>query len=364
MNRGGSLSKNTSSGLRSHRPLAAVDLFCGVGGLTHGLARAGVPVAAGVDLDPICQYPFETNNQAKFINRDVADLQANDLLELFPPVGARILVGCAPCQSFSRYSRSSRRVTTQKWELLNHFSRLVQAVQPDVVSMENVPELRQDPLFEQFVGQLRAKGYDVTHSVVSCSDYGVPQRRSRLVLLASLAGPISLGPPIHRAERHRTVRQAISHLPKLEAGGRNRRDPLHRASNLTNINRERIQHSKAGGCWSDWPAHLVSRCHRASSGKTYPSVYGRMEWDKPAPTITTQFFGYGNGRFGHPSQDRAISLREGATLQSFPDDYQFLPPSVEWSFATLGRLIGNAVPVGLGEAIGAAIRQHLEVRGS
>lgn len=324
---------------------------------------AGVSVVAGIDVDPACKFPFEKNNAAKFIHRDVYEVGAEELLGIFPRSSSRILVGCAPCQPFSRYARGNRTKDRQKWGLLNHFSRLVTAVRPAVVSMENVPELQSEDIFRGFVRHLQTTGYSVSYSNIFCPDYGVPQRRTRLVLLASLFGSIELEPPTHSEQRHRTVRQAISGLAPIWAGQVSRKDPLHRSSRLTVINLQRIQHSSPGGCWRDWPQSLVARCHSLESGKTYPGVYGRMEWDKPAPTITTQFFGYGNGRFGHPSQDRAISLREGAILQSFPSGYEFFPPSASLSFAALGRLIGNAVPVRLGEIIGNAIVKHVEAFG-
>jgi DNA (cytosine-5)-methyltransferase 1 len=145
----------------------------------------------------------------------------------------------------------------------------------------------------------------------------------------------------------------------LIAGGSDPNDSLHRASSLSKLNLERIKASKPGGSWRDWDKSLLAECHRKQSGKTYPGVYGRMEWDTPAPTITTQCFGYGNGRFGHPEQDRAISLREAAILQTFPEDYCFLPHTERISFSRIGRMIGNAVPVRLGEVIALSILSHL-----
>lgn len=134
---------------------------------------------------------------------------------------------------------------------------------------------------------------------------------------------------------------------------------MHVTSTLSNTNLKRIKASTPGGTWRDWPKHLVAECHKAASGRTYPGVYGRMEWDKPAPTMTTQCYGFGNGRFGHPEQDRAISLREAAILQSFPRSYAFVPSDGDVNFKVLGRLIGNAVPVDLGRAIARSITQHL-----
>jgi DNA (cytosine-5)-methyltransferase 1 len=160
-------------------------------------------------------------------------------------------------------------------------------------------------------------------------------------------------------EKPKTVRQVIGRLRALSAGEAAPRDKLHISSTLSEKNLKRIKVSKPGGTWRDWPEHLVADCHRVKSGRTYPGVYGRMEWDKPAPTMTTQCYGFGNGRFGHPEQDRAITLREAAIIQSFPRDYSFIPVNEEVSFKVLGRLIGNAVPVDLGRAIARSINNHL-----
>ena len=343
---------------RDHR-LVAVDLFCGVGGLTHGLVRAGIPVSVGIDLDPACKYPFEANNKSEFILSDVADIKGTDLMAAYPTDAVRVLVGCTPCQQFSRYARRRDRKDTQKWRPLEHFSRLVAEVRPEVVSMENVPELTRDDIFRYFIAELAALGYHTSYNAAFCPDYGIPQHRTRLVLLASMRGKISLLPPTHSPKDYRTVKHAISKMRPLECGQVDPNDPLHRACDLSDLNTERIRSSLQGGSWRDWPKHLVAKCHRKDSGETYPSVYGRMEWNKPSPTITTQFFGFGNGRFGHPVQDRAISLREGSILQSFPKGYRFCPKGTEVSFAVLGRLIGNAVPVRLGEIIGKSILQHV-----
>ena len=324
------------------------------------MKKAGVLVAAGVDVDPVCRFPYERNNGAQFLLHDVATLRPQQLANLYPGSGHRVLVGCAPCQPFSRYARGHRPMDQNRWRLLGHFSSLVVATLPTVVSMENVPELQHEDTFKRFVGQLADAGYAVTYQNVFCPDYGIPQRRTRLVLLASLRGPIEFEAPTHAPSNYRTVRETIGGLTPMRAGQNSRTDPMHRSSRLSDLNLQRIRHSRPGGCWREWPKELVTECHRQKSGETYPSVYGRMEWDKPAPTVTTQFFGYGNGRFGHPTQHRAISLREGALLQSFPKDYEFAPRNCPLSFATVGRLIGNAVPVALGEAIGRSIITHLE----
>ena len=227
--------------------------------------------------------------------------------------------------------------------------------------MENVPQLRERAVFDRFLAILDEAEYSITYAVVRCADYGVPQTRRRLVLLASRSGPIDLEPPTHGDGRYATARETIGHLEPIGAGGASTDDPLHVASGLSARNMERIQHSKPGGTWRDWNVDLRADCHLKDSGRTFPGVYGRMRWDKPAPTITTQFNGYGNGRFGHPQQDRAISLREGALLQTFPAEYSFVPDGAPVRIAQLARLIGNAVPVRLGEAIGRSIVAHLGV---
>jgi DNA (cytosine-5)-methyltransferase 1 len=341
--------------------IAAVDLFCGAGGLTHGLAKAGINVRVGVDVDPACEYPYTANNRAKFLLQSVGDISADELAGYYPAGSVRLLAGCAPCQTFSTYNQRASS-DDDRWWLLRHFSRLVGDMLPELVTMENVPGLLDHAVFDEFVASLKDRGYEVSKQVVNCQDYGVPQHRNRLVLLASRLGPIDLLTPQQFKRGPMNVRDAIGNarLPTLTAGTSHPDDRLHQCSALSPLNMRRIQASTPGGTWRDWPPELVAECHRRESGKTYPGVYGRMTWDDPAPTVTTQFFGFGNGRFGHPAQDRAISLREGAILQSFPPDYEFVAPDAPVHMKTVGRLIGNAVPVTLGELIGKSIKVHVK----
>lgn len=338
--------------------ITAVDLFCGVGGLTHGLSKAGIDVCLGVDLDPTCQYPLEENNKTKFFQADISKLNADDILDEFEDSNITLLAGCAPCQPFSTYSRTTKSKTPHKdWGLLKSFSSLVMKVQPTLVTMENVPPLEKQKIFRNFVNALKRKGYYVDYRVVDGREIGLPQKRKRLVLVASLLGPIDLP---HKNMKTKTVRDAIAKLPPIKAGTKDKKDPLHASASLSPTNLSRIQHSKPGGTWRDWPEKLIAPCHAKESGSTYSSVYGRMKWDEPAPTMTTQCYGFGNGRFGHPEQDRAISLREAAILQSFPRNYAFVPSNEAINFNTLGRLIGNAVPVRLGEYIGEVLVKHVK----
>jgi DNA (cytosine-5)-methyltransferase 1 len=338
----------------------AVDLFCGAGGLTKGLEKAGIDVELGVDIDPDCIYPYEANNNARFLLKSVEHLKSEDLFSSKGKKTMRLLAGCAPCQPFSGYRKGIDSKSDKRWRLLREFKRLIEETSPEFVTMENVPRLQEEKVFFEFVKSLEKNGYHTSYSIVRCADYGIPQQRQRLVLLASKLGPINLIPPTHSPKRHKTVADAIGDLPRIKAGGSCRKDPLHTSRNLTPINLKRIRSSVPGGTWRDWNKKLVTECHKKKSGTTYPSVYGRMDWDKPAPTMTTQFFGFGNGRFGHPTQDRAISLREGAIIQTFPKNYKFVEPTKEISFERLGRLIGNAVPVRLGEVIGKSIKLHIQ----
>jgi DNA (cytosine-5)-methyltransferase 1 len=340
--------------------ISAVDLFCGAGGLTHGLEKSGIPVNLGIDLDPACEYPYSVNNRANFLLKSVEDVEASELLDAYNGAALRLLAGCAPCQTFSSYNQKADS-TDKRWWLLLQFSRLIRETDPELVTMENVPGLIDQDVFLEFIEDLEEKNYYVCYEVVNCAEYGLPQHRNRLVLLGSKLGPINLISPkeFNKKKKIKTVQEAIGNLPAIEAGGIHAKDPLHQSSSLSEINYKRILASKPGGTWRDWPEELVADCHKKKTGKSYPSVYGRMQWDAPAPTITTQFFGFGSGRFGHPEQNRAISLREGAILQSFPKKYQFTAPGETISKKLLGRLIGNAVPVKLGQVIGKSIVKHV-----
>lgn len=340
------------------KTVSCVDLFCGAGGLTHGFVLEGLPVVAGIDMDPACRFPYEANNNARFLEQDISKISVTELEALFGDAALKILAGCAPCQPFSTYAqRYELDGKDGKWGLLYHFARLAEGANPDVITMENVPTVEKHAVFHDFVDTLRRLDYKVWFDVVDSSHYGVPQTRRRMVLLASKHGDIKMLEPTH--VKPKSVRQAIGRLRPLRAGEAAPKDKLHVTATLSDKNLQRIKVSKPGGTWRDWPEHLVADCHRTESGRTYSGVYARMEWDKPAPTMTTQCYGFGNGRFGHPEQDRAISLREAAILQSFPLDYAFMPEDGEVSFKVLGRLIGNAVPVDLGRAIARSIKAHV-----
>ncbi len=340
-----------------------VDLFCGIGGLSYGLKSQGFKILAGFDIDNTCQYAYETNNEAKFYDKDVKSVKGEDIKSLYSKKKntIHILAGCAPCQPFSSYAFKNKVKDSNKYDLLYEFGRLVEEVRPDIVTMENVTQIVnfKKPVLKDFVSKLENLGYKVDVNKVYCPDYGIPQSRKRLVLLASKLGDIKLILPTNSLKTYVTVRDVIGNLPPLQAGETDKTDPLHRTSALSPLNFKRISSTPYGGSWHDWPESLMLTCHKKQGGKSYGSVYGRMRWDAPAPTITTQCTGLGNGRFGHPEQNRAISLREAALIQTFPMSYHFFKNDNEISMKLGSRYIGNAVPPKLGEVIAKSIINHL-----
>lgn len=343
--------------------IEAIDLFCGAGGLTRGLLDAGIKVKAGFDVEESCRYAYEENNEgAKFINQDVAELSGAVLNGYWSKKSIRLLAGCAPCQPFSTAAAAKKKERSAdepdpRYFLLNHFERLVREIRPELVTMENVPRVRHHAPFQAFASTLSTLGYSVWYDVVDCQHLGVPQTRKRLVLMASRIGPAPTGQDFPKSEVV-TVRQALEGLKSLAAGEQDPDDRIHIARSLSPINLERIRASKPGGTWHDWPEDLRAECHKKETGASYRSVYSRMEYDKPAPTMTTQFFNFGTGRFGHPSEERAITPREAAIIQSFPKNYKFTRDEDEIYQLKLGKMIGNAVPPKLGYCIGEAFLKY------
>ena len=334
--------------------VTAVDLFCGAGGLTYGLQQAGIRVAAGIDLDPACKFPFSHNNGSTFIKADICQIKPHDLSRLFGDAEYRLLAGCAPCRPFSPFRRGTDNSSDNEWCLLWEFSRLIKSLKPELVTMENVPDLASKAMFRGFVEELKTCEYDVDFESVYCPRFGVPQHRRRLVLVASRIGPVAVPIGALEPEEYRTVRTSIGRLPRIGSGKRDPADRLHCARNLSAKNLRRLEASTPGGTWRDWPEDLRAPCHTKKSGASYHNVYARMEWDEPSPTITTQAHNFGTGRFGHPEQLRSLSLREAAILQTFPRTYRFVAPRDPVYFSTVGRLIGNAVPPRLARHIGRA----------
>ena len=342
--------RQRSAALKHWSPIRVVDVFCGIGGLTYGLRTAGLDVAAGIDIDPSCRYAYETNNTGTvFLESDIREIGFSDLEAYYEESGTTALVGCAPCQPFSAHTR--RTTPVQDCELVVEFARLVREGTPDLVSMENVPGLVKHGAFCDLLQLLEDMKYEVDYDVLDFHRYSVPQRRRRLVLVASRRATPLLPPP---SGDTRNVADFIRDLQPIDAGQTFSEDPAHSTLPLSPTNLSRMRQSRPGGTWKDWDEALVNPCHKRAH---YPAPYGRMSWEEPAPTITTQFCYYSTGRFGHPTQDRAVSIREAALLQTFPSDYELVDPDAALPLHKLARHVGNAVPVKIGELIGTSLKR-------
>lgn len=354
--------------------VTAVDLFCGAGGLSYGLQEAGISIVAGVDKDKKSEYAFENNVDADYYRTDVQALSQNPerVARMFPwDSDVDVLAACAPCQPYSTmgHEKGGSHQDHQKWGLLNDVKKIVEYVEPDIVVTENVLQVRNDDVYQEFVDALEDLGYHINsdeNKNVYGPDYGIPQKRKRWVLMASKYEDIRLPAPdeIDR-DYDLTVEGNIGHLPPLQAGEVHPDLDAHRARNLSDTNLERIENMVPGGDWQRWEEmgreDLLADCHKRASGQSYKAPYSRMRGDEPAPTMTTQFYNYGSGRFGHydTDQNRALTLLEGAILQTFPEDYDFYDEWEDVGVSNLGRLIGNAVPPRLGRHIGEAILDHV-----
>jgi DNA (cytosine-5)-methyltransferase 1 len=338
--------------------MIAIDLFCGAGGLTRGLRNAGINVVLGIDNNEDCRLTYEHNNKpTEFFCSDLRDVEAKDVRRrlVLRSGSPLLLAGCAPCQPFSTHQRSTK--SNDEGRLLREFARMTSALRPEWVFIENVPGLARvkgNSTYRRFKSALVEQGYAFADGVVNAAWFGVPQNRRRLVLIASRVGEPSLPISTHGKDGkpYRTVWDAIAHLPKIAAGERHPTIPNHCAAEITELNLHRLRLTPVdGGGRADWPDSLQLDCHKKRKG--HEDVYGRMRWAAPAPTLTCRCFSISNGRYGHPEQDRAISLREAASLQSFPEGYQFFGPSQK----AIGSQIGNAVPVCLAEAVGQHIKR-------
>lgn len=337
------------------------DFFSGCGGTSKGFSLAGLNPVFALDFDEDATETYGANfpdaeikrtDITTFKGRALHDLRSLDRLSLF--------CGCAPCQPFTRQNtQKPQKIQDTRRSLLSYFGAFVEEHSPDYVFVENVPGMQRvagSSTLTRFSKRLRKLGYRPAIGVVESQAYGVPQRRRRLVLLASKHGDISFpdtthGPSVGRP--YSTVRQWIGHLPEIKAGETHPDFPNHRAANLSEINLKRIMATPAEGSRADWPKELRLDCHSRSGYSGHTDVYGRMRWDAPASGLTTRCVSLSNGRFGHPEQHRAISVREAAALQTFPDDFKFFG-----SLGSQAKQIGNAVPVLLAQVFGSKILTH------
>jgi DNA (cytosine-5)-methyltransferase 1 len=342
--------------------ITAIDFFCGAGGLTRGFLNAGITVKLGIEIDESCQFTYQINNQpAKMLVNDVRKITVNDIKRQISDVKSDelLLAACAPCQPFSQQRRKKRQYREKN--LILQFGRFVKALKPKYIFIENVPGLKNvkgPSSFKRFLKLIANLDYEWQEKVINAKDYGVPQSRKRLVLIAVREFKPQIPKPTHGNDKNQkpyeTVKSAIKDYPRIEAGSIDHKFNNHWAADITPINMKRMQATrKNGGSRLDWPTDLQLNCHLKvrKGGEKYrghTDVYGRMRWNQPAPTLTCKCVSVSNVRYGHPNQNRAISLREAAKLQSFSDDYMFFGPSK----GHLAQQVGNAVPVKLGEVFG------------
>jgi DNA (cytosine-5)-methyltransferase 1 len=330
----------------------AIDLFCGAGGLTVGLKRARFRVLAGVELDPLAAATYRDNHpRIRVWERDIRRLSVAEICrELkIKPGSLDLLAGCPPCQGFStiRTRNAGRPAADDRNDLVFEFGRLARGLRPKAIMLENVPGLESDSRFAELCKTLNALGYTVGHRVRNAADFGVPQRRKRLILVAGLRQAIPFPDPL--ADR-RTVRDTLADLPRPGDSG----DEIHDLGEKRSEEiRDRIRLvPKDGGSRSDLDEQLA--CHARIDG--FYDVYGRMHWDRISPTITSGCINPSKGRFLHPEQDRAITLREAALLQGFPSGYRFKLHKGKYRAA---EMIGNALPPDLVCHHAAEIRRVL-----
>ena len=335
------------------RQWTAVDLFAGCGGLSRGIARAGFTIVSAVEIDELAARTYKLNhgNVENVLCRDIRLVKRRDLL---PAAGGEIdlVAGCPPCQGFSRVRRKNRTRSSKdsRNSLIDDFRRLVRSLRPKAVFLENVPGIETYSLFKSFVAVLQHLKYEVACECVDLSDYGVPQRRKRVVLIAGRGFPISLP---RKSIKKRTVFDAIG---GLESPRRSRRR-LHnyRTTRAPQVMQRIKAVPKNGGSRTSWSKELSLKCHKKFRG--FRDVYGRMAWNSLAPTITGGCINPSKGRFLHPQQDRAITLFEAALLQTFPRRYRFPLESGRYPIA---EMIGNALPPLFAERVGKNIRRALE----
>lgn len=344
--------------------LKAVDFFCGGGGMSYGMKEAGIEVLAGIDFEPACKDTYEANmNGAKFIQADVFDLkeiELQKLLNLKRNDKNLLLIGCSPCQFWSIINTDKSKSQKSK-NLLIEFERFVRYFNPGYVVVENVPGVlrkKKESGLEAFINWLESANYKVHFEVHNTNDYGVPQNRKRFTLVANRVGNEKIFPQ-KDGEKRLVVKDVLGEIngfPKIEAGYKDQTSFLHSVPRISDVVLKRLKKvKKDGGNRLDFArdSELQLKCF-IGRDNSFKDTFGRLWWDRPSTTITTKFFGVSNGRFVHPEEDRALSLREGATLQSFPKDFKFFGTS----HASIARIIGNAVPPEYAKRIGQAIKKN------
>lgn len=337
-----------------------LDLFAGAGGLSIGFEQAGFELIAATDFDKwACETLRVNHPSTAVIEGDIKQLSSDDLKAAVGGRDIDVIVGGPPCQGFSQLGK--RLKDDPRNEMLYEYWRMVTELRPKVFVMENVPQLLKSDQFADFQELVNDSEYEITYKVLLAADYGAPQKRQRAIIIGS-----RIGTPSHPVQTHRdpskpielfdgepqvwnTVKDAIGDLPSEPTG-----EALHVGRNPTELSLERYKHVPPGGNRFDLPQHLLPNCW-INKTKGGTDLFGRLWWDRPSVTIRTEFFKPEKGRYLHPTENRPITLREGARLQGFPDSYQF-----SGSYTQIAKQIGNAVPTALGNAIAEECKDIIE----
>ena len=345
--------------------IKAIDFFCGAGGLTRGLLDAGIEVLAGVDNDERLQETYtHNNNPSRFINEDIDAIDIHELRKelKIQDEDTTLYAACTPCQPFSTLSRRNWEDDDRK-SLLLTFAEIVKGCPPDFILVENVPGLNNGSgkeIYNEFLEILKDCEFsEPVADLLDAKHFGVPQTRKRFILLASKEGSISLPTPVTDPSQFVTVKKCIGEYPEI-ADGEESEDCLNHKTRELQSHHKRIVEAvpKNGGSRGDiTDTSILLKCHQ-DRPDAHKDVFGRMAWDQPAPTLTSRCSDVYSGRFIHPEQDRGISLREAAALQTFRDDYEFFGTSI----TGIARQIGNAVPVKLAKHLGESILNSLKSR--
>lgn len=343
--------------------LKAIDFFCGIGGVTRGFLNKGIDVVAGIDIDINCKETYEKNNirtneeSCKFLAEDIIGFDVEKVKKLLNPDDVLILIGCAPCQPFTRITQNLENREKER-KLLPHFAEVILKLEPTYIFLENVQGLnspKNKEILDEFIELLKPH-YNLKPKVVNAKNYGIPQSRRRVILFAKRDAEIEYPKITHGNKKGLKkiidLEKTISDLPEIKAGQQHSELKTHVSANLQDINLERLElQINPGDGMEKWTPDLYLNSRKNEDYVGHKDVYARLWWDKPSGTLTTKFVSISNGRFAHPTQNRGLSILEGLLIQTFPKDYEMLYPFIRGQ----AKQIGNAVPVKLAEVFAEKI---------